>query len=225
MSSPKLYTWNQSGNCYKVRLLASLLSINLEHVEVDYPAKQQSTPEFLAINPRGQIPVLTSNGKTFTDSGAILVYLAGTYPDPNTAKTPSSYWSIDASEQAEIVDWLTFAAWWISPGIAQARVITRFPQNWKGATGTDQQAADALAKAREKGHRSLEILETKLKGSEWLACGRPSIADIAVFPYVALSHLGGVELEEYPSVKSWIERIRGLERFIPMVGQLEKYGD
>lgn len=103
-------------------------------------------------------------------------------------------------------------------------MITHFPENWKGATGTDQQAKDALAKATEKAHKSLEILEIKLKGSEWLACGRPTVADVAVFPYVALSHMGGIGLDGYPSVRSWIARIRELDGFIGMKGQLERYG-
>jgi glutathione S-transferase len=213
MAPPKLYTRKQSGNCYKVRLLAALLGIKLELIEVDSP-NQQYSPEFLAINPRGQIPVLVNGDKTFTDSAAILVYLAGSHSDPGTTKMPSSFWSNDIVEQAAIVDWLAFAASWIETGITTARRYT-INFNFNGVSTSNQQE---LAKATTKGHKSLEILQTRLRANEWLALERPTIADVAVFSYVALAPMGNISLDPYPAVKSWISRVRNLPGFIPIDG-------
>lgn len=210
MAPPRLYTWKLSGNGYKIRLLASLLGIKLEHVEVDYPNDEQHSPEFLVINPRGQIPVLVDGDRTFTDSAAILIYLAGTHSDHNSTKTPSSFWSDDIVEQAEIVDWLAFATGWIQSGISPARVIIKF----QGVSKNNEQL---LAAATTKGIKSLEILQKRLDGNEWLALGRPTIADIAVFAYVAMASEANISLDSFPAVKSWISRIRGLPNFIPIV--------
>ncbi|KAF2103515.1 thioredoxin-like protein [Rhizodiscina lignyota] len=210
MAPPKLYTRKDSGNCYKVRLLAALLGIELEFIELDRLLNdQQHSPDFLAINPRGQIPVLVHGEKTFTDSAAILVYLAGSRSDPGTTETPSSFWSNDVAEQAAIVDWLAFASSWIQTGVALARFIVIFK-------GVSTLSEPALAKATTKGIKSLEILQTKLRANEWLALGRPTIADVAVFAYVALAPMGNISLDPYPAVKSWISRVRSLPGFIPI---------
>jgi len=210
---PKLYTWKASGNSYKVRLLAALLDIKLELIEIDYLNDQQQSPEFLVMNARGTIPVLVNGEKTFTDSAAILVYLAGLRSDPNTNKTPSSFWSNDVVEQATIVDWLAFAASWIQTGIATARYIVNFAS--KGDSTSRQQI---LAMTTTKGYKSLEVLQTTLCENEWLALGRPTIADVAVFAYVALAPTGNISLDPYPAVKSWISRVRSLPGFIPIDG-------
>src|SRR5262245_8221269 len=122
----ELYTWTWSGNCYKARLLAALLGIELKLVEVDYLKDEHHLPEFLAINPHGQIPFLVHGDQTFADSAAILVYLAGSHRDPSTGKTPSSFWSSNVTEQAAIVDWLAFAGSWIQAGVASSRAIIKF---------------------------------------------------------------------------------------------------
>lgn len=113
METPKLYSYNESGNCYKVRLLASLLNVKLDIVEMNYDKGEHRTADFLAVNPRGSLPCLIDGTKTFTDSAAILTYLAGRHGERLSGARPSSYWSSDVTEQAEIVDWLAFAASWI----------------------------------------------------------------------------------------------------------------
>lgn len=211
MDAPKLYRLRTSGNSYKIRLLAALLDIKLEYVEVDFENDAQESPEFRAINPRGQMPVLVVGNKTFTDSAAILVYLAGTYPDPNATKTPSSFWSTDCVEQAAIVDWLAFATGWIQPGIAIARYTMKFE-----CKGIAPENHPVLEKAQAKGHKSLEILQTQLSTNQWLALERPTIADVAVFAYVHLAPVGGIDLSLYPAVEGWVNRVRALPGFYPM---------
>jgi glutathione S-transferase len=207
MALPKLYTCPPSGNSYKVRLLASLLEIKLEFIQVDLPHDEQRSPEFAKINPRGQLPVLVDGDKTFTDSAAILVYLAGSH----TSQTSLSFWSTDIAEQAAIVDWLAFAATWIQNGIGVARYIVKF--NFHGDPASDRKN---LAVATAKANKSLEILQARLQANEWLALDRPTIADIAVFSYVVLAPMGNISLDPYPDVESWISRIRNLPGFITM---------
>ena len=214
--APKLYTYQESGNCYKIRLLAALLNIDLEHVELDFENDQQQSDEFLAINPRGSVPTLVDGNKTFIDSSAILVYLAGMHADRGSNKTPSSYWSRDIAEQAAIMDWLAFANSWIQYGVCTARAILSFkgPYNGLGTEYTQQTLADAMT----RGHKSLVILNKKLDMEEWLALGRPTIADVSVFVYVALAPMGDVSLEPYSAVRTWIARVRKLPDFIPIHG-------
>ena len=108
MSAGTLYTFSGSGNSYKVRLLEALLGIKLEHKEIDFLADQQHSPEFLKINPRGEVPCLVDGDKTFNDSSSILTWLAGKWGDGGKAQGPSSYWSNDLYEQAQIIDWVAF---------------------------------------------------------------------------------------------------------------------
>ncbi|EXJ65851.1 uncharacterized protein A1O5_11092 [Cladophialophora psammophila CBS 110553] len=209
--APKLYCTKESGNCYKVRLLASFLDLQLDQVEVDFFNIQHRSPEFLAINPRGELPTLVDEGKVFNDSSVILVYLAGTNPDPSSKTVPSSYWSSDVVEQASIVDWLAFTASWIQFGLSKARAIVSF--NWPADA-----SEETLTEAKNRGMKSLEILEKRLEKEQWLALARPTVADVSVFVYVALAHMGDISLDPYPAVKAWIERIQGLPRFIPLDG-------
>lgn len=208
--SLKLYSYNESGNSYKVRLLASLLKVDLEIVELDYFSDEQHSEKFLKINPKGEVPALVDGDIVLTDSAAILVYLAGKYSDKNT------WWSEDLVEQAKIVDWLAFAASWVQFGVFTARAILSFkgPYNGLGLESTEQ----TFKEAKIRGHKSLAILDGVLKDREWLANNRPTIADIAVFVYVALAPMGDISLEPYPNVRAWIERIKDLPNFIKIDG-------
>ena len=210
MTPSKLYSWPGSGNGYKIRLLASLLGVKLDVVNIDRRSDEHHSPEFLAINPRGQVPVLADGDKTFTDSAAILTYLAGSYPNPGSIKAPSSFWSNDIAEQAAIIDWLAFAASWIQTGVATARYIRLFHPD-----DTSASTESIVARATVKGHKSLEILQARLLANAWLVLGRPTIADIAVFVYVSLAPAGNISLEPYPAIQDWIARIHDLPGFIP----------
>lgn len=205
----KLYTFRESGNSYKVRLFAALAGIELEEIEVDLIGGEQRGPEFLKVNPRGEVPVLDTGERIYRDSSAILVYLAGTRAGPG-------WWSEDVGEQAAIVDWLAFSASWVQYGVFTARAILSFggAYNSLGPTTRD----GALEEATIRSLRSLEILEAALTDDDWLALGRPTIADISVFVYVALAPMGDISLEPFPAVKAWIRRIRALPGFIPIEG-------
>ncbi len=204
----KLYTYEESGNSYKVRLLMSLLSIECEKIDIDLMQDIQHQPEFLAINPRGEVPVLVDGDLTLRDSSAILVYLANMHGG-------APWWSGDAAEQGAIMEWLAFAASWVQYGVFTARAIVSFGIS---GNGIPHDYGEELEPSKIRGRRSLEILNEHLASREWLACGRPTIGDIAVFPYVALAPMGNISLEPYASVQAWIERIKSLPRFIPIAG-------
>ncbi|VVO59125.1 Disulfide-bond oxidoreductase YfcG [Pseudomonas fluorescens] len=205
----KLYSYKESGNSYKVRLLAALLGIKLDVVEVDLLNDEQHGPEYLAINPRGEVPTLVDGDRSFTDSAAILVYLAGQKPN-------SGFWSTDLAEQALIVDWLAFAASWVQYGVFTARAIVSFKGSYNGLGTTTYE--NTLAEATTRGIKSLEILDKSLEGKEWLANDRLTIADIGVFVYVALAPMGDISLEPHTNVTQWIDRVRKQPDFIAIDG-------
>ena len=205
----KLYTYPESGNSYKVRLLLSFMALDIEHENIDLMTDEQHSPAFLKINPRGEVPVLVDGDTRLRDSAAIIIYLAGLQPD-------SGWWSSDPAEQGLIAEWLAFASSWVQYGVFTARAVISFGIPANGLPPDFPH--DVLAEARVRGEKSLSILDGDLAGKEWLALGRPTIADIAVFPYVALAPMGDIALEPYPNVMAWIERIKALPGFIPIEG-------
>ncbi|KAJ5183622.1 hypothetical protein N7492_001238 [Penicillium capsulatum] len=206
---PTLYSYKESGNSYKVRLLAAFLGIQLDIVEVDFLGDEQHGEKFLAINPKGEVPTLVDGDLVLTDSAAILVYFAGKHAN-------TGWWSSDVVEQAHITDWLAFSASWVQYGVFIARAILSFggPYNGLGTASTEQ----TLRESQTRGIKSLQVLDKRLAQNEWLALGRPTIADIAVFVYVALAPMGDVSLQPFANVRQWIERIKGLPGFIPIDG-------
>lgn len=194
----KLHDIPLSGNAYKVRLFLSLIGQSAGLVDVDLRSGVHKRPAFLAINPRGQVPALEDGDLGLGDSQAILVYLARRYAEP-------SWYPLDAEPQGRIAHWLSFAANEIQHGPAQARVIQLFKR--PGDLGAAQ------AKARQ----ALELLDGELSRQPWLArTAGPSIADIAVYPYVALAPEGGLDTTAYPHVQAWQERIRALPGYLPL---------
>jgi|TARA_R110000796_G_scaffold88164_1_gene189710 glutathione S-transferase len=192
----KLYDVDASGNCYKVRLLASLANIELERVPVDLQKGEHKQPAFSRLNPLGQVPVLEDGSQVIRDSQAILVYLAGLYGG-------LAWWPAHAEGQAEIMQWLSFAANEVDHSLCAARLVEKF--------GADLDQSAALAKAPGV----LTLLDQHLEQHDWLALGRPTIADCAVYPYVVLAPEGGVDLTPYTHISRWMTRIEALPGFLP----------
>jgi len=195
----KLYNLSLSGNCYKVRLFAALAGIDVDIVDVDFLGGEHKRPPLIDLNPWGEIPVLVDGDVVLRDSQAILVYLARKYAG-------ESWLPGDPAGMAEVVQWLSTAANEVQNGPASARLVDKF--------GYPLDKADTLRRAA----RILLLLEGRLARHPWLALGRPSIADCAVFPYVALAPEGGVDLTPYPAILAWIERVKGLPGFLSMPG-------
>ena len=193
-----LYGMALSGNAYKVRLLLELLGVEYEEIPVNLRTGENRTESFLALNPRGQVPTLVDGEITVWDSQAILVYLARRYGQEWLPTEPAP--------MAEVMQWLAVAENELLFGLARARAVKFFGRDFD------------LASCQAYGHAGLKVLEQRLADHEWLAAGRPTIADIACMPYAALSHMGDIPLDDFPSVRAWIDRIRALPGFIAMEG-------
>ena len=191
----KLYDLEPSGNCYKVRLFASLINLNLELVAVDFVNGEHKKPPLLDLNPLGQLPVLQDGPLVLRDSQAILVYLAGNYGG-------LAWWPSDPKGQAEIMQWLSFAGNEVEHSVCAARLVTQF--------GNDLDKPAALARAAV----ILPLLDAHLAQHDWLAIGRPTIADCAVYPYVALAPEGDVDLTPYRHIARWLKRVEALPGYL-----------
>lgn len=192
----KLYDLDASGNCYKVRLFAALANIELDIEAVDMASGAHKQPPLLELNPLGQLPILEDGSRVFRDSQAILVYLAGEYGG-------LAWWPAHPQGQADIVQWLSFAANEVQHSLCNARLVQKF--------GYELDHAGALAKSPGV----LSLLDAHLEHHDWLAVGRPSIADCAVYPYVVLAPEGGVDLSPYRHVARWINRLEALPGYLP----------
>ena len=193
-----LYGMALSGNAYKVRLLLELLGLEYEEIPVNLRTGENRTESFLALNPRGQIPILVDGEVTVWDSQAVLVYLARRYG--------REWLPTDPVPMAEVMQWLAVAENELLFGLARARAVVFFGRDFD------------LASCQEYGRAGLKVLEQRLAEHEWLAAGRPTIADIACMPYAALSHMGEIPLDDFPSVRAWIDRVRALPGFVAMEG-------
>jgi glutathione S-transferase len=195
----KLYDLELSGNCYKVRLFAALAQIPLDIEAVDFLGGAHKRAPLTELNPWGEIPILVDGDVVLRDSQAILVYLAAKYGD-------ETWLPRDAAGMAQVMQWLSTAANEVQNGPASARLIDKF--------GYAIDKADTLKRSA----RILPLLEAHLAGQQWLALARPTIADCAVFPYVALAHEGGVALADYPHIRQWLARVKALPHFLTMPG-------
>lgn len=195
--STTLYDLELSGNCYKVRLLCALLGVPLNIVPVDFLAGAHKKPPVIDLNPFGELPVLRDGDVVLRDSQAILVYIARKWGGETWLPT-------DPAGLARVAEWLMVAENEIARGPNDARLHDKF--------GFKLDRALAHAKSA----RILEVMEAHLKRHAWLALDRPTIADVACMPYVALGHEGGVTLERYPSVAAWVVRVKALPGFLGM---------
>jgi glutathione S-transferase len=195
-----LYGHPLSGNSYKVRLLLELLSLDYQWVQVDLLKGEHKAPPYLAINPFGQVPALVDGETTLADAQAILVYLARQYGSDRWLPT-------DPLPLAQVVRWLSIAAGEVRQGPENARLHHLF-----------RRTAINIDRAYEQSAIVLTQLDQHLAHRSWLEFEHPTIADIAVFPYVALAKDGQVDLAPYPHVLAWVERVKQLPGFMPMAG-------
>ena len=195
----KLYYHPLSGHSHRACLFASLLEAPHELIEVDLMSGAHKKPEFLALNPFGQVPVLVDeDGTVVSDSNAILVYLAKKFG--RTEWLPE-----DAEGAAAIQRWLSVAAGEVAYGPAAARLVTVF--------GSSHNPEEVIGRA----HGLLKTLEAHLADRDWLVGDRPTIADIALYSYVARAPEGNVDLSVYPKVNAFLRRIEALPGFTPFV--------
>lgn len=192
----KLYFHPVSGHAHRARLFLSLIGIKPELIHVDLLKGEQRKPEFLKLNPFGQVPVLDDDGFILSDSNAIMVYLA--------KKLGKTEWLPDDPREAGLVQrWLSVAAGELRRGPAQARLQVLF--SLKGD-------ADELIKSA---HGVLKLIDAALTGREWLVGSRATIADVALYSYVVSAPEGNVDLSTYANIKGWLSRFEALPGFVP----------
>lgn len=200
MTPIRLYQHPLSGHAHRVRLFLSLLQLPFDEVLVDFAKGEQRKPEFLALNPFGQVPVIQDGDITLADSNAILTYLALRYDD-------SGQWlPRDPVGSARVQRWLSVAAGPLvnGPGNARVNVLFGRPQ--------DERCGEIAAQLFQR-------MESHLASSPYLAAGHPTIADIALYSYTSHAPEGGVSLEPYPQLQAWLARIEALPGYVSMVRQ------
>ena len=198
MDTVTVYGMRASGNCFKVALVLAHLDQPHRWVEVNSVAGETRTPEYLARNPNGKVPLLElADGRYLPESNAILCYLAD----------GSQYWPEDRWQRAQVLQWLFFEQYSHEPYIAVARFISR----WLPADHPRQ--AD-LPKLRERGYQALDVMEKRLAEADFFADGGYSIADMALYAYTHEADMGGFELEGYPNIRAWLARVEDQPGFI-----------
>ena len=195
-----LYDSPVSGNCYKVRLLLAHLGVTYERRTMDV-VDRSNRPEVLGVlNPSLRVPTLVlDDGRTLGESGAILWYFG-----EGTRFVPD-----DPYLRAQVLQWMFFEQYDLEPNIAVARF-------WLAYSGRPEQARDRLDEWHRGGNRVLAALESHLDGREWLVGDGMTLADIAVYGYTHSAEEGGFELEPYPAVRAWLDRVAAQPRHVPI---------
>ena len=195
MSNLKLYRHALSGHAHRAELLLSLLGLDVELVDVDLAGGAHKSEAFLALNPFGQVPSIVDGANAISDSNAILVYLARKYAP--------TFLPDDPIGEAEVQKFLSLAAGEIAFGPAAARLINVFQAD------LDRDFAHSISA------KVLGKLESALEGNDFLVGNKPSIADVAVYSYVAHAPEGDISLEPYPNVRRHLHNIESLDGFVP----------
>lgn len=193
----KLYRYALSGHAHRAELFLSLLRLPFEAIDIDLMKGEHKRPEYLALNPFGQVPVIDDAGTVVADSNAILTYLALRYADP-------AWLPRDPLGAARVQRWLSVAAGPLASGPARARVLTVF--------GRPGDPAECIAAS----HALFKLMEQTLAGSKFLVGAAPTIADVALYTYTAHAPEGNVSLADYPALRGWLARIEALPGFVPM---------
>ena len=196
-----LYSMQRSGNCYKARLALAQLKIPFRLVEIDILQGESRTPEFLAKNPDGHVPLLeVEQGRFLAESNAILWYIGG-----GTALAPD-----DRLDRAEALQWMFFEQHSLEPNLGAA---------WFWLTlvkGGRELQLHAVEDWTEQGYRALLVMEKHLEHADFFAAGRYTIADIALYAYTHIAHECGFVLTGFPALRAWLKRIAAQPGHIAM---------
>lgn len=188
-----LYSMQRSGNCYKARLALAQLQIDYRLVEIDILRGESRTPEFLAKNPDGHVPLLeVTPGRYLPESNAILWYIAG-----GSALAPE-----DRIDRAEALRWMFFEQHTLEPNIGAA---------WFWLTlvkGGRELQLHAVEDWTEQGYRALRVMEKHLESHDFFAAERYTIADIALYAYTHIAHECDFDIGGFSAINRWLARVR-----------------
>ena len=203
MSGLVLHEYPASGNCYKIRLVASHLGLPLTRKTYDIMKGETRTPEFLRdVNANGRIPVLQDGDRFLTESNAICFYLA----------SGSDLIPDGTFDQSDMLRWMFWEQYSHEPNIATLRF-------WIRDVGLDS-LTDAqrmqIAGKREAGLAALKLMDDHLDSRRWFAGDRFSLADICLFAYTHVADEANFDLEAYPDIVRWMERIMTMPGHVDM---------
>jgi glutathione S-transferase len=200
-----LYSMRRSGNCYKVRLALAQLDVPHDLVEIDILKGETRTPEFLAMNPSGHVPLLEVAPRRYiAESNAILWYIAG-----HTALVPE-----DRADRAEMLQWMFFEQHSLEPNLGAAYFWLTLVK------GGRELQSHAMEDWMEEGYRALGVMERHLAARSFFAADRYTIADIALYAYTHVAHLCDYDLGGFPAVRGWLRRIAEQSNHVTMDEQL-----
>jgi glutathione S-transferase len=187
-----LYSMQRSGNCYKVRLALAQLRMPYRLVEIDILKGESRTPEFLAMNPSGRVPLLeVAPSRYLPESNAILWYVGR-----DSDLVPS-----DPIERAEAMQWMFFEQHSLEPNLGSARFWLTMVK------GGRELQRHALEDWMEKGYQALGVMEKHLERHRFFVDDRYSIADIALYAYSHCAHESGFDLTAFPAMRAWLKRV------------------
>ncbi len=193
----KLWLTDVSGNSYKTRVLTSILKVPCEMIYIDAAKFEHKQRPIIDMNPRGQVPVMEIEGKIFWDSTAHLTYIARKWGGEQWLPT-------EPLAMAEVMQWMALAQNEIYFGLQWARGV--FVYGKKGDLNDYQL----------HGRKALEMLARQLKDHDWLAVDRPTIADIACYPYTKRAPEGGLTLDAYPAIEAWLARCEAIPGWVKL---------
>lgn len=197
----KLYSMQRSGNSYKVRLALAMLGAEYESTEIDILKGESRTPEFLAKNPSGQVPVLeVGEGRHIAESNAILWYIAiGTPLAPE-----------NRLDRADALQWMFFEQHALEPNIGAAYFWLCLVR------GGRELQTHALEDWMERGYAALQVMENHLTRHDFFADGRITVADIALYAYTHVAEQCDFDLSSFPAIRRWLRRVEEAPRFVAM---------
>ncbi len=195
-----LYNSAVSGNCYKVRLLLAQLELEYEKVDVSVVDRSNREEMLGGLNPALRVPTLVlDDGRPLAESNAILWYFGD-----GTRYVPE-----DLYERAQVLQWMFFEQYSHEPHIA----VVRF---WLAYSGTPERFADQVPARMKAGYAALDAVDKHLATREFLVGGGYSIADVSLYAYTHVAHEGGFELEAYPAIRAWLERVAAQPGHVPI---------
>lgn len=185
----RIYGDSISGNCLKVRWVAEYLGRSFDWIETDILKGESRTPEFLALNPAGQVPlVILDDGRPLAQSNAIILHLA----------EGSDLVPTDAYDRARMLEWMFWEQYSHEPYVAVARFQVRY---------AGKPVSELEPRLVERGKGALQRLEDGLALSPFLVGEAVSLADVALVAYTRVAHEGGFDLGDYPAVAAWVKRV------------------
>ncbi|WP_371377154.1 glutathione S-transferase family protein [Thalassotalea aquiviva] len=195
-----LYGDSKSGNCYKLQLVCSNLGQAYTWREMDITQGDTRTPEFLALNPQGKIPLLQrEDGSILTESNAIINYLA-----KDSELVPKDPWLF-----AQVLRWQFFEQYYHEPNIAVARYIKLY-------LDSPQDRQQELKQKQQQSYHALDVMEQHLADKTFLVNEQYTVADISLYAYTHVAYEGGVDIKNYPAIKAWLSRVEQQPNYCPL---------